>query len=743
MSEYYLCTPGEVMNAALPGGLKLTSETLICLKPEAVIDPAALNEREQMVVEALTHQKKLSISMIAHIAELQKVIPLVKNLIEKGIAEVEEKLQQGYRPKKQTYVRFSRLYAEDEEAIRKLFDDLGKRAFRQLQLIISYINLSRNLLDKKAEVSRQQLLKSVDGSPEALKALVEKGIFEIYEKEASHFDIAGALAHPDDILLSEHQQSAHDAITEHFKEKDVVLLHGITSSGKTEIYIKLIAEALENGKQVLYLLPEIALTSQIINRLRKYFGDQVGIYHSRYNENERAEIWYQTLNGKGNDESKRFRVMLGARSALFLPYSDLGLVIVDEEHDSSYKQYDPAPRYNARDSAIYLAGIHGAKTVLGSATPAVESYYNTLSGKYGLVEMSERFGGIQMPEILIANMKEESRRKTLRSIFSSVLMEEMNRALENKEQIILFQNRRGFSLHLECDVCNWIPQCKHCDISLTYHKAEHKAKCHYCGYSIPIPPKCPECGNTRIVMKGFGTEKIEEELELIYPEHHIRRMDLDSTRTKNSHHKIISEFEERKIDILVGTQMVTKGLDFDNVSVVGILNADNMIHFPDFRSYERSFQLMAQVSGRAGRKSKRGRVVIQTYNPNHPVIRQVINNDYDGMFRRQVADRLKFHYPPYYRLIILKLKHKDYDLLNHAAAALAKDLRTYFGKRVLGPEYPLVSRIKDHYIKDILVKIERNAKLVSVKEKLAARLIEFQKIRDYQSVRVITDVDPL
>ncbi len=743
MADYYMCTPGEVMNAAIPAGLKLASESVISLNTEADLSSVVLNDREELVVEALLAQKKLDVSTIAHIVDLQKIIPLLNNLIEKGLITTQEQLVERYRPKMETCVRMHLTYRENEELLRDVFDNLGKRAFRQLQLLMSYINLSRNLYQREVEVRKADLLKSIGASPEALNTLVKKGILELYEKEASRLNAEDASASPDDIILSDHQQKAIDNISQQLQEKEVVLLHGVTSSGKTEIYIKLINETLIEGKQVLYLLPEIALTSQIINRLRKYFGERVGVYHSRHNENEKAEIWYHTLNREVPERTGKYDVILGARSALFMPYVSLGLVIVDEEHDTSYKQYDPAPRYNARDTAVYLAGLHGAKTILGSATPAVESYFNAWRGKYGIVRMTERYGGISMPEILVANIKEETRNRTMKSHFSSLLLNHIANALKNKEQVILFQNRRGFSLHLECDACAWIPMCKNCDISLTYHKKEDHLKCHYCGYSVRIPDKCPQCGSARVLMKGFGTEKVEEELGILFPETNIRRMDLDATRTKHAHSRIIAEFEERKIDVLVGTQMVTKGLDFDNVSLVGILNADNMIRFPDFRSHERSFQLMAQVSGRAGRKGKQGRVIIQTYDPDHEIIRFVKENDFQGMYNAQLNDRNKFHYPPYHRLILIKLKHRDHNLLNQAAKEFADNLRIIFGKRILGPEYPLVSRIKNLYIKQVMIKVERQTPPGPIKHELMKKVDEFQKNQKFRQVRVVIDVDPL
>lgn len=743
MADYYMCFPGEVMNAALPSGLKLASESVICLNESATIDPDMLSEKELMVMEALQARKKVSINDISGLVELRKIIPLVNNLIEKGLIYTEEELQQKYRPKIETFVRLSGQYRENEEELKKVFDELSKKAYKQLELLLSYMNLARESQKKFREIKRPELLKSVEASAAALNALVKKGIMELYDQETSRLENMKATADPEAIILSEHQKRAFNFMKERMRDKEVLLLHGITSSGKTEIYIKLIDETIKSGRQVLYLLPEIALTSQIINRLRKYFGERVGVYHSRYNEGERAEVWYQVLGGPQSVGAGTINIVLGARSALFLPFSNLGLVIVDEEHDTSYKQYDPAPRYNARDTAIYLASMHGAPVILGTATPSMETYFNAQAGKYGLVELTERYGGLEMPEILVADLKKETRSGTMQSHFSSLLVSHIREALAQKEQVILFQNRRGFAPHLECDACHWIPMCRHCDISLTYHKRENKIRCHYCGYSENIPAQCPECSSKRILMKGFGTEKIEEELSLLFPEAVIRRMDLDSTRTRFAHQRIIGDFEAGNIDILVGTQMVTKGLDFDRVSVVGILNADNMLYFPDFRSHERSYQMMAQVSGRAGRKAKQGKVILQTWHPEHAIIQFVRENDFPAMFRHQLADRYKFRYPPYYRLIVIRLKHRDYQVLNKASAHLAADLRQHLGSRVLGPEYPLVSRIKNLYIKQILIKIERPSPLKEYKQTIAKAVEDLYKVREFSQLRVIHDVDPL
>jgi primosomal protein N' (replication factor Y) (superfamily II helicase) len=743
MAAYYMCTPGEVMNAALPSGFKLASESMICLNPDADLETADLNEKEIMIVEALISQKKLPVNTIADLVDQRKIIPIIHTLIEKGIVVAEEKLEEKYKPLKQSYIRLGGDYRENEDRLKELFDELSKRAFRQLQVLLVFLTLSREASGKAIDVRKSDLLKNKEVTPSALQTLITKGILEQFDIEASRLASSTALNNPDDIALSLHQKRAFEEVNRIFNEKEVVLLHGITSSGKTELYIKLINQVLQEKKQVLYLLPEIALTSQIINRLQRYFGDNVGVYHSKYNDNERVEIWNHCLNHEKNFDTGRFQVILGARSALFLPFNNLGLVIVDEEHDPSYKQYDPAPRYHARDAAIMLARLHGAKTLLGSATPAVETFFNAEGGKYGLVSMSERYGGVSMPEIILANVREETRNKTMQSHFTSALIKNIREALQNEEQVILFQNRRGFSLHLVCDSCDWVPMCRNCDISLTYHKRENKIKCHYCGYSEPLPSKCPQCQGTRILMKGFGTEKVEEELGAIFPETTIRRMDLDSTRTKYAHQRIISDFEERRINILVGTQMVTKGLDFDNVSLVGVLNADNMLNFPDFRSHERSFQLMEQVSGRAGRKSKQGKVIIQSFNPLHPVIQHVVFHDYHAFYRDQLADRSKFHYPPYNRLIILKLKHRDPNVLNKAARDLAQDLRMDLGKRVLGPEYPLVARLQNLYIKQILVKIERGPNISAMKEKIREKIEILLKMQNYKQVRVVVDVDPV
>jgi len=766
LSSYYMCTIGEVMIAALPGGLRLSSETKILLnqnykEQNANID---LSDKEYLIVDALEIRQVLTLTDISGIIEQKIVYPIIKSLIEKGIVVLQEELKEKFKPKIESYVRISD-FADNEENLKTIFDALERKAPKQLDVVMAYVTLSKRYSKDRVEVRKLDILKMVEGAEAALKSLVKKNTFEMYEREVGRlksFENENKISN-----LNEEQQKVLESINAQFfgKQKnngkdekpvsedsslsfgegrgevDVVLLHGVTSSGKTEIYVKLIEQAISEGKQVLYLLPEIALTTQIINRLRKYFGETVGVYHSKFNENERVEVWNNVLNLKS--DISNFKLVIGARSALFLPFSNLGLVIVDEEHDTSFKQYDPAPRYNARDAAIYLAHIHKAKVLLGSATPSLESYFNAQEGKYGFAEMTKRFGGIQMPEILIADVKEATRKKMMKSHFSPLLLDTVTLALEKKEQVILFQNRRGFAPQLECNMCAWVPQCANCDVSLTYHKVSNQLRCHYCGYSIKPPTKCAACGDTDLKMKGFGTEKIEEELSIFYPKARIARMDLDTTRSKFAHQHIIQDFEEGNIDILVGTQMVTKGLDFDNVSMVGILNADSMLNFPDFRSFERSYQLMAQVSGRAGRKNKRGKVIIQSQNPEHSIIQEVIANDFLSMYTNQLLDRKNFNYPPYFRLIEITVIHKDVDMVNASAKFLADALKKQFGKRVLGPEFPLVSRIRNLYHKNILLKIERDASVGQVKKILSELLIKFKTTNDYKSVRVNIDVDPM
>lgn len=738
VSAYYMCYLGEVMQAALPSALKLSSETTVTLSPDFVLDSMALNDFEYLIVEALQVKPKITVSEVSKIIGFKKVMPLVHSMMEKGILIMEEELNEKYKAKYERFVRLCAIYRDDNK-LQELMDQLTKRAYKQLEVLLAFITLGGNA---DTDIMAKDLLQKANASSAILKAMAEKGVFEMYERKVSRLKDFKVQTDVDSIQLTDAQQKAYGEIKKGFEDNKPVLLHGVTSSGKTAIYIKLIKEAIDQGKQVLYLLPEIALTAQIINRLKEYFGDKLGVYHSRYGTNERVEVWEQ-VRDFDQTQSQRHQIIIGSRSAIFLPYSDIGLVIVDEEHDSSFKQMDPAPRYNARDAAIVLAAMHKANIVLGSATPSYESYYNALNGRYYLVEITERFGGVQMPEIILSDMRVERRRKTMKADFGSTLLDAMKETFEEHNQTILFQNRRGFSLRLECEECHHVPQCINCDVSLIYHKSQNVLRCHYCGYTASVPAECPVCHSPNIRMHGFGTEKIEEDLKLVMPDAKVARLDLDTTRSKNDYQSILEAFQDHETNILVGTQMVTKGLDFDSVKVVGILNADNMLSYPDFRAHERSFQLMAQVAGRSGRKGKQGKVIIQTYEPAHPVLQDVLRNDFRSLYEKQMVIRSQFGYPPFYRLVLIRLKHKDYQKLNPAAAEMASLLRPIFKQDLLGPEYPIVSRIKNMYIKQMMVKFRREYNAQRVKELIAQQIRVFQQDPEYKAVQVQVDVDPM
>lgn len=735
VSSYYQAYPGDVYQAAVPAGLKLESETQIQINPDFEAE-TILSEKEQRILDALSEGKPVNISELIKMTEIGNLMSTVKQLLDKGAIEVNEEIVEKFRPKTELYIKLAH-EATGEDNLRKIFDELS-RAKKQLDVLMMYIDLSKCLIpSKQKEVSRKELLEKSGASLAVINALVERGILETYLKETGRLDVSEVQT-SEVYPLNEFQQTALREIEKQFAEKPVVLLHGVTSSGKTELYIHLINKVLSEGKQVLYLVPEIALTTQLTTRLKRVFGKRLGVYHSKFSDAERVEIWNNVLNDKDYD------VIIGVRSSVFLPFRQLGLVIVDEEHESSYKQYDPAPRYHARNSAIVLASLHGAKTLLGTATPAIETYFNAQTGKFGLVELKERHQEIALPEIIVVDTKEAYRKKQMESHFSDTLLEKIAKALQNREQIILFQNRRGYAPYIECKACAYVPHCKNCDVSLTVHKAFNTLTCHYCGYTESIPDVCPACKTVgSLTTKGFGTEKIEDEIKLVFPEARVSRMDLDTTRSKKSYEKIISDFEQYKVDILIGTQMVSKGLDFDRVSLVGILNADNMLNFPDFRSYERAFQMMAQVSGRAGRKNKRGTVVLQTTMPEHQVIGQVIRNDYVSMYKVQTEERKLFRYPPYFRIIQIVLRHRDSQTLNQASVRMAKDLRAVFGDRVLGPNIPIISRIQNQYIKHILLKIEIEASFE--KAKIILRQVADGVIADskFKALRVSLDVDPM
>jgi primosomal protein N' (replication factor Y) len=642
----------------------------------------------------------------------------------------------SYRQRFGSYVNLAARFTDDE--LNKILDSL-KKAPRQQELLLAFLRLTGyGTSEGDRPVRKSSLLSESLSSANTFDTLVSKGILSSQSLPVSRITDEATAVEPVK-ELSAAQLKAYNSIRDHFAGKDIALLHGVTSSGKTEIYIHLIEEQIKQGRQVLYMLPEIALTTQIILRLKKHFGDSTGVYHSRLSDPERAEIWNRIA---GNDASGGYRLILGVRSSVFLPFNNLGLVIVDEEHDGSYKQHDPAPRYHARDTAIMLAALHNAKTILGSASPSVESYNNAVNGKYGLTELKERYGLIKLPEIILANTREAYKRKLMVSHFTPELLHAIDDALGREEQIILFQNRRGFSPYIECQECGWIPVCVQCAVNLTYHKAINRLVCHYCGYSTGMPSKCGSCNNTGMVTRGFGTEKIEDEIRIVFPSARVARMDQDTTRNKNSFNKIIKAFEERKIDILIGTQMISKGLDFENLTVVGVLNADNLLNYPDFRAHERSFQMLEQVSGRAGRRKKQGRVVIQTSDPANRIIRLVLRHDYEGMFRMQAEERKSFNYPPFCRLVRINVKHKDKSLVNHYAGILGTDLRHAFGKRVLGPESPAISQVQLWYIRTILIKIEREKAPARAKQLIVEAIERIGKEQGASALRIAVDVDP-
>ena len=729
MAEYYLCTEGEIMQAALPAGLKLSSETKIIINEFYEGEYDSLNNEEFLIVQALKAQREMTVPAIQDILQRKNVYPFLRTLFNLGIALSAEEVIEKFKPRTETHVKLHDLY-QDEKELERLYGDLS-RAPKQVELLLAY----SQLIKKNRHIKKNELLELSKSDAGTLKRLVEKKVFQEYKIEVSRL---GSFYEEDitTATLSEDQQRAIDEIEWHFENKSTVLLHGVTSSGKTQVYIEKMAEVIREGKQVLYMLPEIALTAQIINRLRKYFGNQIGIYHSKFNQNERVEIWNKVLNGE-------YKLIVSARSGLFLPFKDLGLIIVDEEHDSSFKQMDPNPRYNARDCSIVLANHFNAKVILGSATPSLESYQNADKGKYGLVKMLHRYGNVELPEIVVEDMKREQKKKALHGSFSQTLTLGIQLALKNKEQIILFINRRGFSQYQTCKTCGFVYKCRNCDVSLTFHKFQNKLVCHYCGYIEPVERACKSCGTMDLAIVGMGTEKIEEEISELFPEAKVGRLDLDTTRAKHGHSMVISSFENKEIDILVGTQMVTKGLDFDNVSLVGIVNADHALYFPGFRSYERAFQVMMQVGGRAGRKQKRGKVIIQTSNPQHAVIAQVVAHDYNAFYKSEMLERNRFHYPPYTRMVQITLRHKDVTMVEKAAHFLANNIRKTKVGELLGPTVPLISRVRNMYLRDILIKTnQQTPDLQTFKKVLRENLDMLRGDKDLKSVWISVDVDP-
>lgn len=756
LAEYYCCSLGEVMEAALPANLKLASERRLVLSPLYDGSFTGLNDKEYLIAEALSIQETITIDDVRKILDQKTIYHIIKSLLDKKVIYLYEEMEEKYAPKKVSCVRLAEPYRSDSKQLAGAFDLVAK-AQRQTEALMAFIQLAREQPSKDGGLLRSEIYKKATIDSSVLNAMAKKGIFELYEREVSR--IGG---YEDEVTeadeLAPQQVRALAEIRSHFTDpkgagKNTVLLHGVTGSGKTRVYLELMQEAMARGEQVLYLLPEVALTTQIISRLQKTLGDAVTVYHHRITNNERVEVWQAVGNwslavGNGRDANSQQptangQVILGARSALFLPFTNLGLVIVDEEHDTSYKQNDPAPRYQGRDAAIYLAHLHGAKVVLGTATPSLETYHNARSGKYGLVEMMERFGGIQMPEIVVVDAKEEQKQRKLQSHFTSVLLEELKTALAKGEQAILFQNRRGYAPTLRCNTCGWHSECIHCDVSLTYHKFRNNLQCHYCGYQQELAKTCPACGSHELNLQGFGTQKIEDELKIYLPDANIGRMDYDAVRTKDAHARIINDFEERRIDILVGTQMVTKGLDFENVSVVGVVSADQLLQFPDFRSGERGFQLITQVAGRAGRRDKRGKVIVQAMNTSHPVIREVIDNDFQAFYEREIMERKAFEYPPFSRLIKITLKHKKPDVLNRGSKYFVQVLKSKLGKRLLGPTVPAVGRVREYYLLDILIKMERNPNLwKQTKDLIGEATRVMQQTEGFSTVRVNVDVDP-
>ncbi|WP_262710578.1 replication restart helicase PriA [Algoriphagus kandeliae] len=738
MAEYYCCHIGEVMHAALPSGLRLSSESRIQVNPnfDKENSPYPLDEREEKILDALENQSELSYDDCEKVLGIKTIHPILKSLVTKEAILIFEKVQEKYSPKIETRIRLRSDLAHNKEALEELFAQLSGKV-KQESILLKYLRdvpvFQKPELNEKG-LDKSTLLEEGD-SESSLKTLIKNGVFESFKVVVNRLEEIQPERTASE--LSPIQQEAVDSIKSQFEEKQTVLLHGITGSGKTEIYIRLIQEVLESGSQVLLLLPEIALTTQIVSRLQEVFGSQMGVYHSKYSDNERVEVWNGVLSG-------RFSFVVGVRSSLFLPFDSLGLIIVDEEHESSYKQFDPAPRFHARDAAIMLGYFHQAKTLLGSATPSFESYFNAQQGKYGHVELHQRFGDAQLPEFYLADLGADRRKNLLKVDSTRLLREKIQEALDKNEQILIYQNRRGYSPYVQCEDCGWTAECVQCDVSLTYHQFSEELRCHYCGYKEKVPTSCPACGSTQLSTKGMGTERIEESLSLLFPEARLGRMDLDTTRNKYGYQRILDEFGSGQIDILVGTQMITKGLDFGRVTVVGIWDGDRILNFPDFRAGERAFQQITQVAGRAGRRSVKGQVVIQTRNPEQDIYAKVIAGDYKNFFRVEMAERKQFYYPPFVKLIKITTRHADFKTAEKAAIALHREMAQIAVKKiVLGPERALIGRIKNQYQFESLIKLDRSgATQQEFKKRLAEILEELQARSEFRSVRWIIDVDP-
>ncbi|HEX8576852.1 MAG TPA: primosomal protein N' [Flavobacterium sp.] len=730
IASYYMSAIGDVYRGAMPSALLLESETMISQKQEHFTDQALLTDEEFLVYQALQQQSTLKVQDIMNILNKKNIFPVIQRMIDKNILVVQEEISETYKPKLVRYVRLHSRYISDQ-GLNQLLEEL-RNAKKQKEIILSYFQITAS--DKKP-VTVKKLIETAGTTASVIKSLIEKEILEEYHIQQDRVNFSGTL-NEEKLVLSPAQQQAFNTIVTQFDKKDVCLLHGVTSSGKTEIYIRLIEEYTKQQEQVLYLLPEIALTTQLVGRLQQHFGNKVAVFHSKYSNNERVEVWKQVM-----ANAPKAQIIIGARSAMFLPFKNLNLIIIDEEHEATFKQQDPAPRYHARDASIVLAGFHKVKVLLGSATPSIETYYNATTDKYGLIEISERFGRVQMPAIELVDLKDKYFRKKMSGHFSDTLTEAITTALSLGEQVILFQNRRGYSPVVECMTCGHVPQCQQCDVSLTYHKFRNQLRCHYCGYAIANPVSCHSCTSPHIMTKGFGTEQVQQELGTLFPDAKTGRMDQDTTKGKLGFEKIIDSFKNREIDILVGTQMLAKGLDFDNVGLVGIMNADNMLYHPDFRAFERSFQMMTQVAGRAGRSEKQGKVIIQTYNPDHNTIQQVTRNDYSGMYKEQLYERYIYKYPPYFRLIKITLKHKNFDKLKEGALWLYQVLQQNLPVPVLGPEEPSINRIRNEYIRTIMIKVPVDIPVSSAKKSIHKMLNSFEAVALYRVIKVNVNVD--
>ena len=739
IADYYLCTIGDVYKAALPSGLKLESESCVMYNEEFIAD-STLSPSEERIIQALEEDMVQTLSALQRKTGIKNILPVIKRLLEKDAVRIKEEVKRTYKPRLATYVRLTASFF-DESLLNETLTQL-KRSAKQVDLLMKYASLSgvsaalalQNYQLLK-EITKQELLESASCTPSVLKAICQKGILEQYQKPigrlVQQYLPTELVMHP----LSEEQERAKKEIKEAWKQQDVCLLHGVTSSGKTEVYIHLIKEIIEEGKQVLFMLPEIVLTAQLTERLKRVFGDRLGVYHSRYPDAERVEVYKKMLSEHPYD------IIVGVRSSVFLPFRNLGLIIIDEEHETSFKQQDPAPRYQARNVALVLAKKANAKTLLGSATPSLESYHNAITGKYGLALLQKRFGNVLLPQIEVVNMREMAKKRMMNGPFTPQLLERIREALLLNKQVILFHNRRGYAPMMECKTCGWVPRCQKCDVSLTLHRNMRLLTCHYCGATYPIPPKCPNCEEQNLMGKGYGTERIEDCLQEIFPAARIARMDLDTTRSRMHYEHIISDFQHFKTDILVGTQMVTKGLDFERVSVVGILNASTMLNQPDFRSYERAFQMMEQVAGRAGRKDEQGYVVLQTQDVEASAIKQVVQHDYPAMYKEQMDERKLFNYPPYCRLIYVYMKHRNDRTLENLSRDYTNMLKQVFGQRVLGPDTPPIAKVQMMFIRKIIVKIELKASMVEARKRLREIQHYVTSLPQYKSTLIYYDVD--